>query len=260
MRYRNSIPWIAAGESNSGGLDLPIDWDGTEAVIDVAVPAATQAAPGIAHGGFVAAVADHVMGFVAAQQGGRPAVTRQMTVDYRAPTRTSQIITVRARADSVTERTVTVRLEGAAASGQVTFTARGDYARLSPSSRHRGTIDVDYDSLEERFDPSQVFAWLVAAVQDAYVPGTASAPLVVAAEVWDATPRQWTFQVAGGSLHIQAGDPAAYDVRLGGTVRSWRDLMYRRKTVDQLVAAGSAMVEDPQGLLPVFLASLDIER
>jgi acyl-coenzyme A thioesterase PaaI-like protein len=92
MRYSNSISWITGEESGSTGLGLQIDWDGREAVACVDVPGS-----GIAHGGFLAALADHVMGFVAAQQGGRAAVTRQMTIDYLAPTHTSQVITIRAR-------------------------------------------------------------------------------------------------------------------------------------------------------------------
>ena len=88
MRYSNSISWIAADVPGSGTLELQIDWDAGEAVVHLEVPGAVQAAPAIAHGGFLAALADHVMGFVAAQQDGRPAVTRQMTVDYLAPTPT----------------------------------------------------------------------------------------------------------------------------------------------------------------------------
>jgi uncharacterized protein (TIGR00369 family) len=259
MRYSNSIGWIAGGEAGSSELNLQIDWSEGEAVVGVPVPGATQAAPGIAHGGFLAALADHVMGFVAAQQGGRPAVTRQMTVDYLAPTPTSQVITIRARAERVTERTVTVRLEGTAEpSGRVTFKAHGDYARVPPARRQPGSTEAEYDTLEERFDPSQTFGWLIAALQDAFVPGAASSPLVIAVEVSDARPRQWTFKTAGRSLDIEPGDPAECDVRFVGSVRSLRALVYGRKTADQLVAAGSATVEDPMGQLSVFLACLAI--
>jgi uncharacterized protein (TIGR00369 family) len=256
MRYSNSIHWIS-GEPGSSGLDLQIDWNGRDAVVHLDAPSSTQAAPGIAHGGFVAALADHVMGFVAAQQDGRAAVTRQMTVDYLAPTHTSRAITIRARAENVTERTVVVSLEGAADDrGLITFKARGDYARVSPTRRHPNGTEVDYDTLEERFDPSQVFGWLAAALKDAYLPGTVSSPLVVAVDVSDAAPREWTFTATDRSLDIEAGAPSEHDVHFAGTVRAWRELVYRRKTVDQLTAAGSATVADPKGQLPAFLASL----
>jgi hypothetical protein len=82
MPYGNAIPWLTGDQDRPGGLELQIGWDGAEAVLELVVPDAAQGAPRIAHGGFLATLADHVMGFVAAQQEGRSAVTRQMTVDY----------------------------------------------------------------------------------------------------------------------------------------------------------------------------------
>jgi uncharacterized protein (TIGR00369 family) len=257
MRYTNAIPWITGDEAGPGGLALQIGWAADEAVLDLVVPSAVQAAPAIAHGGFLAALADHVMGFVAAQQDGRAAVTRQMTVEYLAPTFTSQLLTVRARAESVTGRTVTVSLEGLnGQSGQVTFRARGDYARVSPSRRHFSQTRVDYDTLEERFDPAQIFGWLTDALRDAYRPGTLGSPLLLALDVSDATPRHWTVRATGESLSVEAGATPDWDVRFAGTVKSWRQLVYRRTTAEQLLAAGSAAIDDPHGLLPAFLAAL----
>jgi len=257
MRYSNSIPWIAASEVGASVLEVVIDWEGGEAVVRLEVPIAAQAAPAIAHGGFLAALADHVMGFVAAQHDGRPAVTRQMTVTYLAPTPTSTTITIRARADSVSDRAVTVSLEGIVDDSElVTFTAAGDYARVSPSRRHPNRAEIDYDTLEERFDPSQVFGWVAAAIKDVYVPGVISSPMLVALEVTDAEPRHWMFKATDTWLRIEAGQVVDSDLRIVGTVRAWRELIYRRKTADQLIAEGSATVEDPDGLLPSFLGSL----
>jgi len=259
MRYNNTIRWIVPNAAGPGALELRIDWDAGEAVVHLEVPGATEAGPATAHGGFLAALADHVMGFVAGQQDGKPAVTRQMTVTYLAPTPTSTAITVRARADSVTERAVAVSLEGRLDDARlVTFRAVGDYARISPSRRHPQREKIDYDTLEERFDPSQVFGWLVAALQEAYAPGAVSSPALLAVEVVDAKPRQWMFRITDRSLAIEPGETAECDVRFVGTVRAWRELVYQRKTADQLVSAGSATVEDPAGLLPSFLRSLAV--
>jgi acyl-coenzyme A thioesterase PaaI-like protein len=259
MRYNNTIRWIVPDAAGADALQLQINWDAGEAVVHLKVPAAAEAGPATAHGGFLAALADHVMGFVAAQQDGKPAVTRQMTVNYLAPTPTSTAISVRARADSVTERAVAVILEGSLdGSGVITFRAVGDYARISPSRRHPEREKIDYDTLEERFDPSQVFAWLVAALKEAYAPGVISPPALLAVEVVDAKPQQWMFKITDRSLDIKPGEPAECDVHFVGTVRAWRQLVYRRKTVDQLVSSGSATVEDPAGLLPSFLRSLAI--
>lgn len=257
MRYSNSIPWIAASEAGARALEVAIDWEGGEAVVRLEVPRGAQAAPAIAHGGFLAALADHVMGFVAAQQDGRPAVTRQMTVTYLAPTPTSKTITIRARADSVADRAVTVSLEGRVDdSGVVTFTAAGDYARVSPSRRHPNRAEIDYDTLEERFDPSQVFSWVAAAIKDVYVPGVISSPVLVAVEITDAEPRHWMVTTTDTALRIEPGQVMDCDVRIVGTVRAWRELIYRRKTADQLIAEGSATVVDRDGILPSFLRSL----
>ncbi len=81
MRYSNLIQWIT-GNGSGSCLELQIDWDVGQAVVHLAVPSASQAAPGIAHGGFLAALADHMTGFVAAQQGrrggGNPADDRRL--------------------------------------------------------------------------------------------------------------------------------------------------------------------------------------
>jgi acyl-coenzyme A thioesterase PaaI-like protein len=260
MHYRNSIQWITGHGSGSGGLELQIGWDAGEAVVHLAVPAASQAAPGIAHGGFLAALADHIMGFVAAQQGGGPAVTRQMTVGYLAPTPTSRSITIRAQADTLSERTIIVGLRGSLDdSGQVTFTASGDYARVSPTRRPGSGADADYDTLEERFDPAQVFAWLTAAMRESYQPGVIGAPVLLAVEVSDATPQHWTFHATDQSLVVEAGQPASWDVRYTGTVKLWRALLYRLKNADELIAAGLAAVDDPNGLLSGFLAAVALQ-
>jgi acyl-coenzyme A thioesterase PaaI-like protein len=259
MRYNNTIRWIVPDVAGADTLELQIDWDAGEAVVHLQVPGAAEAGPATTHGGFLAALADHVMGFVAAQQDGKPAVTRQMTVSYLAPTPTSTAISLRARADAVTERAVAVSLEGSLDdSGLVTFRAQGDYARISPSRRHPEREKIDYDTLEERFDPSQVFSWLVAALKEAYAPGAIHSPALLAVEVVDATPQRWVFKITDRWLAIEPGESADCDARFVGTVRAWRELVYQRKTVDQLVSAGSATVEDPAGLLPSFLRSLAI--
>jgi len=259
MRYNNTIRWIVPNATAADALELQIDWDAGEAVAHLEVPGAAEGGPATAHGGFLAALADHVMGFVASQQDSMPAVTRQMTVTYLAPTPTSKAITVRAQADSVTERAVAVSLEGRLdESSLVTFKAVGDYARISPSRQHPDRAKIDYDTLEERFDPSQVFGWLVAALKAAYAPGAISSPALLAVEVVDAKPQRWMFKITDSSLDIEPGEPAECDMCFVGTVRAWRELVFRRKTVDQLIAAGSATVEDPAGLLPSFLRSLAI--
>jgi acyl-coenzyme A thioesterase PaaI-like protein len=250
--YRNNIPWLLSGDAAAHGLDFEIHWDGSEAVVHQTPARILQGAPGVAHGGYLAAIADQVMAFVAAEQSGRGVMTQHMALDYVAPTPISRPLTLRACAEEVTDRKVTVVLHSMA-SGQVTFRARGVYAKISSS---HSADDADYDSLEERFDPSQVFVWLTAAMKRSYAPREIAAPLLIAVDVSDAQPSHWTFEAATDSLQIQAGEPDAWDVRFTGNVRAWRELMYRVKTAEELSDAGSATVEDPRGLLASFLDSV----
>ena len=257
MRYSNSIQWITEDASPGGGLRLQIDWDAGEAIVHLAVPSASQAAPGIAHGGFLATLADHMMGFVAAQQSGGAVATRRMTIDYLAPTPTSQWITVRARADSMSERTIMVSLSASADdSGRVTFKAAGDYAVVSSARRPPSDTAVDYDTLEERFDPAQVFGWIAAALKDSYRSAVIESPVAIAVDVHDAVPEHWTFHATDRSLEVEAGEPTTWDVRFSGTVRSWRELVYGVKSAVELAAAGAATIQDPGGVLPAFLSAV----
>src|SRR5258707_1041838 len=104
-----------------------------------------------------------------------------MTVDCLVPMPTSRSITIRAQAETASERTITVSLQGSIDdSEQVTFRARGDYARVSPTGRHGGGADADYDSLEERFDRLRFFAWLTAAMKESYLPVDIGSPVRLA--------------------------------------------------------------------------------
>lgn len=258
VHFSNAIPWIVDESSGSGRLKLDLEWDDDQAVVHLTVPGASQAAPGVAHGGFLATLADHVMGFAAAQHVGGPVVTRQMTVEYLAPTPTSRPITIRAQPDSMDERRIAVTLDAADDdSGRVRFRARGEYALVSPTRRARSQAAVDYATLEERFDPAQVFGWLTAVLQQTYLPRVVGQSVLLAVELSDARPQFWTFKATDQALEVAAGAPASWDVRYAGTVRAWRELVHRVKTADELVAAGSATVEDPDGLLARFLAAVE---
>lgn len=251
MIYRNAIPWLLADDAGTCGLDLELHWDGNEAVVHQTPPSISQGAPGVAHGGYLAAIADQVMAFVAAEQSGIGVATQQMTLDYLAPTPISHLMTIRARVEEVGERKITVSLRSLVdASGDVTFKATGVYVKIPVPQR---ADDADYDSLEERFDPSQVFLWVTAALKRSYVPGEMEAPLLIAVDVSDAQPSHWTYEATTHSLHVEAGEPSAWDVHFAGTVRSWRELMYGARTAKQLTDAGSATVQDPRGLLASFL-------
>ena len=93
-------------------------------------------------------------------------------------------------------------------------------------------------------------------MKESYLPVDIGSPVRLAVGLSDATPKHWTLDAADRSLEVEAGKPASWDVRYTGTVRSWRELVYGVRIADELIAAGSATVGDPDGLLSAFLAAV----
>lgn len=75
---------LGCGPDNPHGHHLQVRRDGDGVVADHTFDNRHVGAPGIAHGGAVATVIDDLYGFLLYLVG-TPAVTRQLTVDYRAP-------------------------------------------------------------------------------------------------------------------------------------------------------------------------------
>ena len=77
---------MGCGPDNPAGLQLEVFRSGDEVYTDVTFDERHIGAPGLAHGGAVAAACDDLFGFtlwIALT----PAVTRSLTVDYLAPSR-----------------------------------------------------------------------------------------------------------------------------------------------------------------------------
>jgi acyl-coenzyme A thioesterase PaaI-like protein len=75
---------LGCGPENPHGHHLQVRRDGDGVVANHTFDNRHVGAPGIAHGGAVATVIDDLYGFLLYIVGA-PAVTRQLTVDYRAP-------------------------------------------------------------------------------------------------------------------------------------------------------------------------------
>lgn len=72
------------GERNPAALGLSLASDGETISGEVALGERHQGAPGLAHGGAVAALLDEILG-IAVHLRGIPAVTARLEVDYRRP-------------------------------------------------------------------------------------------------------------------------------------------------------------------------------
>jgi acyl-coenzyme A thioesterase PaaI-like protein len=82
-----------------------------------------EGAPGLVHGGFVAAVLDEILGMVAAMPG-TPAMTGELKVRFKRPTPIESELELRARVDEARGRRILVSGE-VLAGGRVTAAATG---------------------------------------------------------------------------------------------------------------------------------------
>ncbi|MHA6794325.1 PaaI family thioesterase [Pseudonocardia bannensis] len=99
---------------------------GDAVVTDVTFDERHIGAPGLTHGGAVAAACDDLFGFVLYVVG-EPAVTRSLQVDYLAPVPLHQTHRITARLDSRDGRKLHMIAEGAAPDGPIRFTARATF-------------------------------------------------------------------------------------------------------------------------------------
>jgi len=94
------------GESHPGAppLRLVVGDDGVDAA--VTFDARHEGMPGRAHGGWIAALFDQVVGIAAGRVTGRPAVTGTLTVRYVVPTPLGRELRLRATAERAGDRTL----------------------------------------------------------------------------------------------------------------------------------------------------------
>lgn len=110
-----------------------------------------QGAPGLIHGGVLAAAFDEVLG-AANWLLLAPAVTGHLAVDFRKPVPVGQVVEIRARIDSVEGRKVSTSGIGCFADGTVVAEAQGLFIQvpLEHFARHGRRRDVDELSQELR--------------------------------------------------------------------------------------------------------------
>ncbi|MFF2847648.1 PaaI family thioesterase [Streptomyces sp. NPDC058001] len=100
------------GAANPLGLAARAHRSGDEAVAAVTFGAASAGAPGVAHGGHVAAVLDGLMGMALIHLAGVPGVTANLRIDYLAPAPVDREVTFRARVTGHEGRKVTITAAG----------------------------------------------------------------------------------------------------------------------------------------------------
>ncbi|MCW2667668.1 MAG: thioesterase [Frankiales bacterium] len=116
---------LGCGPDAAHGYHLSVRRDGEDAVVtDYVFGPEKSGAPGIAHGGAVATVADDVLGYLL-HVARVPGVTRRLEVDYLKPVLVGVTYTVRAQLDRRDGRKLFVSCAGTGPDGVEAFRATG---------------------------------------------------------------------------------------------------------------------------------------
>ncbi|MGN7132509.1 PaaI family thioesterase [Rhodococcoides corynebacterioides] len=121
---------MGCGPDNPAGLQLEVFRSGDEVYTDMAFDERHIGAPGLAHGGAVAAACDDLFGFTL-WIARTPAVTRNLTVDYLAPVPLHRPLRIRAHVREVDGRKLHLRATGTADDGTEMFTAQAVFITVS---------------------------------------------------------------------------------------------------------------------------------
>ena len=115
---------FGCGPQAEAGLHLAVRLEGDEVVAEYAFGPLHSGAPGIAHGGTVAALVDDLLGY-SLYLVREPGVTRRLEVDYLRPVLVGTTYTVRGRVDRREGRKVFSSCEATAPDGTVAFRGTG---------------------------------------------------------------------------------------------------------------------------------------
>jgi acyl-coenzyme A thioesterase PaaI-like protein len=121
---------MGCGPENAQGLQLAVFRDGDMVYGDVTFDERHIGAPGLTHGGAVAAACDDVLGFTL-WLAGTPAVTRSLTVEYLRPVPLHQPHRIAAHIVSRDGRALNVFGTGTGSDGVTRFTASAVFVTVS---------------------------------------------------------------------------------------------------------------------------------
>ena len=141
---------MGCGPDNPHGLRLVVHRSGDAVYTDVTFDERHIGAPGLAHGGAVAAACDDVLGFTL-WIAGTPAVTRTLTVEYLRPVPLHQPHRITAHITSREGRALHVTAMGTGEGGVACFTASGVFVVVSPEHFAAHGDVSDFGDLLEQF-------------------------------------------------------------------------------------------------------------
>ncbi|MBA0124678.1 PaaI family thioesterase [Haloechinothrix sp. YIM 98757] len=121
---------MGCGPDNPAGLRMRAFRDGDEVNADVVFDEHHVGAPGLAHGGAVAAACDDLLGF-ALFVAETAAVTRSLSIEYLAPVPLHETHRITARIQAQDARRLNIAATGAGPDGTVRFTAEAVFIVVS---------------------------------------------------------------------------------------------------------------------------------
>lgn len=127
----HTMTCMGCGPDNPHGLQLVVHRSGDAVYADVAFDERHIGAPGLAHGGAVAAACDDVLGFTL-RIAGTPAVTRTLTVEYLRPVPLHEPHRITAHITSRVGRALHVTATGTGELGIIHSTANAVFVAVSP--------------------------------------------------------------------------------------------------------------------------------
>lgn len=141
---------MGCGPDNPHGLHLVVYRCGDEVYADVTFDERHIGAPGLAHGGAVAAACDDVLGFTL-WIAGTPAVTRSLTVEYLLPVPLHQPHRIAAHISAREGRALHVSGTGTSTDGVTRFTASAVFVVVSTDHFAAHGDLAAFDGLLEQF-------------------------------------------------------------------------------------------------------------
>ncbi|HEX4251362.1 MAG TPA: PaaI family thioesterase [Pseudonocardia sp.] len=143
----HSVDCYGCGPDNPAGLRMQVWREGDEVYSDVVFQPHHVGAPGIAHGGAVAAACDDLFGFMLYVVR-EPGVTRSLTMEYRVPTALGASHRITARLNRRDGRKLYLAATGVRADGQLCFTATAVFIVVERAHFERYGVLAEHPGLD----------------------------------------------------------------------------------------------------------------
>lgn len=143
---------LGCGPQNPHGFHLTVYPDGDKVITTHAFDERHVGAPGIAHGGAVAAVLDDLYGFLLFRAGG-PAVTRKLKVEYLSPALLGVTYTFEASILSLNGRKLRVSARVTRPDGPAIATSKALFIMVSPAHFRAATKPASETSSRSSNEP-----------------------------------------------------------------------------------------------------------